>query len=103
MNLEVASAEQCVCAGPGLKSSEPTVDFTRGALEIDAAIFFGQNRRQRSLRMVLWDWVNLAALESLQCFNHEVGAHGGQLRGQGLGGGVGGDRKVALHQNVSGV
>ena len=77
MDLKMTLAKLRVGAGPRLKSAESIVDFNRRALEVDAAIFFGQNGRESRFRMVLREGANLAVRESLQRFYHEVGAHGG--------------------------
>ena len=67
------------------------------------AVFFFQDWGEGGLRVVLRARMNGAGLQAAQGFDHEIGADGGEARGEGFGGVVGGDGKFLLQEDVAGV
>ena len=79
------------------------IDFGGGAGEIDEAVFLFQDGSEGGLRVVLRARMDRAGLQGAQSFDHEIGADGGQARGEGFGGVVGRDGEFLLQEDVAGV
>ncbi len=81
-------AERGVRAGPRSETAHAIVDFLRGAIPVDAAVFFFQKRSIGGVGVILRARGKFSAGDAPQCFGHERRAgfrHAlGQLRGSFL-------------------
>src|SRR5579872_1458964 len=102
-DLQGFAAEFCVGSGPGLEAADAVGDVGGGARKIYQAIFFFQDRGESGLRVVLWVRSNRAGLQAAQSLDHEIGADGGEARGEGFGGVVGRDCELLLLEDVASV
>src|SRR4051794_32213742 len=92
-----------MCPGPGLKSSEPIADLRGRAMEIDAAVFPGQDRCQSCARIVLLGRLKSGFLQSVQRFDHEASAELCQFWCECYSSIVRKNERLALHQDVAGI
>src|SRR5579864_8400736 len=81
-DLQIFATKFCVASGPRLKSANAVEDFFGGAGKIYEAVFLRENRRKAGLRVVLGARVNGSSFQATQGRDHQIGANGGQARGE---------------------
>src|SRR5260370_5278154 len=79
MHLQCFTFKDRERPGPWLKTAQAIQQIVCCALEIHAAIFFSQNRRERGLRMILRSRPYLPTLESAQGLDHQIRTDGREL------------------------